>query len=180
MRSCKRAWIYLGLGLPQGKALARADDAPLAIALRAGDRVLLAGDALVWGLHAPLGRLAAGAGVQLEAVALSGSTVADWADAPWLPGLLDDYRPAAIVWALDPYADAAWSLRGRARAVGVRRICWLPPPGGIRRIGTVVVPDDELVVHPGMECTLPTAAGFAGWAGSAWYACAGVTPTGSM
>jgi hypothetical protein len=175
VQSRKRAWIYLGLGLPSGRAYARAASG-VRVPIVAGDRILLAGDALVGGIYAPLAQLAAAADVQLEAIAIPGVSTAAWAEAPWLPGVLADYRPTAIVWALDPGEDAAWRLRALARAVGTRTVCWMPPPSGLRRLGPARALPSEIVVRPGRDCILPTAAGFAGWAGTAWYACgAGMT-----
>lgn len=157
----RRRWLYAGLGLPVGVAVARRP---------AGDRavpasVLLLGDDVAQAVAPPLVRLCRDAGVVIYVAARPSMTPKAWAEQGWLHRACVELKPQLLVLAflasVDP-ADVA-NLAGEAGAVPT---VWLSPhePADVAEAGIANVV--HLPSSP--EAALPTAFAYAGWAGMLW------------
>ncbi len=156
MRSNKRQWIYEGLSLPPGVAVAR-PRRPGA----AAQRVLLAGGILAEGLGAPLRALARDGHIPLMVDARPDTAPRDWCR--WLPKRLSEGQPNVVLLALEPDGAAPQLERVVVRA-GARPV-WLPRRG---RPDRHQLPAEALHIRLQGDRMTPTAAGFAAWAGHCW------------
>lgn len=156
MRGRKRAWIYAGLGVPEGRALVR----PVAPHAYDPARVLLAGTDEGRGLVAPLSRLAAENHTALKVDCRIGATSGDWAVNDWLDQHLAVFRPTTVLFVGDRRFAGAITEKVNA-GEGDARLLWLAPSGSraVERVEVAVV-----VARSG------TASGYAAWAGQAWAA----------
>jgi lysophospholipase L1-like esterase len=154
--------------------------------IRAGDRLLLVGDSLAQGLAAPLKRLAADGSVNATSDGRVGTRIDQWAQQTWLQTDLQS-SPTFVLVSLGtndmklanalserPLLD---QLLARLRASNAR-VVWILPPTmpfpdpGVRAMiadtGVLLFRSDLLAIARGPDSIHPTAAGYAGWAGSIW------------
>lgn len=196
MHPRKRSWIWGGLGLasPHGLVVSEQKTAAGGAARRGknclvrGARMLVVGDATAKGLGPALRQLAQEEGVLLREGGRPGTTIADWAKEPWLADHLAAYPATIAVVSLGlrdlgaerdvspDLAQIARTLR-TARPPGVPSIWVLPPKpedetailrAALGRFGAECFPSGALVLPRGQDGVLPTAIGYAGWAGAIW------------
>ena len=160
MRQRKREWVYAGLSIPPGVAVAR----PVGQAPKDQRRVLLVGGPFAQPLALPLSALAFGAQADLRVELRPEQSAYAWDRYGWLRALLQDFHPTAVLLAMEPYDPAsARSLRDLAAAEGAKAV-WLPPSGTPPHPGPVAV--------SGPRVPKPSAQDYAAWAGAAWNALA--------
>jgi hypothetical protein len=193
MHPRKRSWIWGGLGLASSSGLVVASEPKKPATggkgcLVRGARMLVVGDATAKGLGPALRQLAQEEGVLLVAGGRPGSTIADWAKEPWLAEHLGAFPATIAVVSLGladlsterdispDLAAIARTLR-TARPPGVPSVWVLPPKpraetevlrAVLGRFGAACFPSDALVLPRGQDGVLPTAIGYAGWAGAIW------------
>jgi len=177
----KRSWIYSGLAHPRGVVLARSERPRRR--LRSGSSLLLCGDEHAWGLRPFLGHLCRDGGVSFSARAHR-CTLEDWADSAGLRAAVAEFEPTVVVMSLGlcgaPSEKTAATVRDIAAAARSSRgtLVWLRPPersaagAGLRQqLDHAKVPSfhsDALELPRGPDGKLPTARGYAGWAGALW------------
>lgn len=152
-----------------------------------GARVLLIGDSLAQGLAPPLMQLARTDGVHLTARGRQSTTIAQWADQPWLAQALAEGPFALVLVSLGtndmklarPAAEAAAldRLLGRIRATGAL-VVWIAPPTmpfpdpGVRALvastRVPTFPSETLSIPRSADGIHGSIAGYAGWAGALW------------
>lgn len=158
MRQRKREWVYEGLPVPPGVALARSA-APQPEAM---PRVLLAGGPFAQTLVLPLAALAGGAKAELRVELRPEQSAYAWAHYGWLEALLEDFHPTGVLLAMEPYDPAsAAALRDLAKDKGANAV-WLPPSGAPPHPGPRAV--------SGPRVSRPSIGDYAAWAGAAWTA----------
>lgn len=190
VNSKKRLWIWTGLVLVAGVGLAVSASAapPPKSVLAPGTRLLLIGDSLAVGLATPLGQIAQESGVTLKTDARSGTRIDQWANQPWLASVVASFRPTVILVSLGTndmkLADPATTqkpflirLAALLRGTGAR-VVWIAPPtmpfpdkgvqALIRTSGFPVFGSEALTIPRTSDGIHPTAAGYAGFAGSVW------------
>jgi hypothetical protein len=192
MHPRKRSWIWGGLGLASSSGLVTEPKKAAAArkgCLVRGARMLVIGDATAKGLGPALRQLAQEEGVLLAAGGRPGSTIADWAKEKWLEEHLGSFPAtiAVISLGLSDLAPDAHDVRPSlaviartlrtARPPGVPSVWVLPPKpradtevlrAALGQFGAECFPSDALVLPRGQDGVLPTAIGYAGWAGAIW------------
>jgi hypothetical protein len=194
MHPRKRSWIWGGLGLASSSGLVVTEQkktAPVDGGKRClvrGARMLVVGDATAKGLGPALRQLAQEEGVLLIAGGRAGTTIADWAKEPWLAEHLASFPATIAVVSLGlgdlaPDRDLRPDLAAIARTLrtarppGVPSVWVLPPKpreetevlrAALGQFGAACFPSDALVLPRGQDGVLPTAIGYAGWAGAIW------------
>lgn len=188
--SKKRLWIWTGLVLVAGVGLAVSTSAaaPPKSVLAPGTRLLLIGDSLAQGLATPLKQITTEARVDLVVDARSGTRIDQWANQPWLASVVASFRPTVILVSLGTndmkLADPSTSqkpfllkLAATLRSTGAH-VVWIAPPtmpfpdqgvrALIRTAGVPVFGSESLTIPRTSDGIHPTAAGYAGFAGSVW------------
>lgn len=158
----KRSWLYTGMAVDPGVALARPiDRTPRLITPVARPRdIVLVGDGFARGLAPTLAKLASDHGGRLFV--------------PSGPSLPPDARAGALVLAGGPH-DALWAWLQQGRRMGLVMVL-APPPGLMdehlraraRAAGARVAPTARTQVVLGPDGRTPSASGFAALAGVVW------------
>jgi len=177
----KRSWIYSGLAHPPGVVLAHPERARHR--LLPGATLLLCGDEHAWGLGPFLGHLCRDGGVAFRSRAHR-CTLEDWADSAGLRAAVAELEPTVVVMSLGlsgpPTEQTAAAVREVAAAARPCRgtLVWLRPPersdATVRmrqQLSLAKVPSfhsEALELPRGPDGKLPTARGYAGWAGALW------------
>lgn len=167
MHRDKRRWIYAGLAVPPGVAVAARSMPHFG-----ADRLLLLGGDAAAGLGPPLGRLARDAGLSLRVDSRRGSTPADWRKRGWARPLVAAAEPSLVLVALEQGPDAAL-LDAELRAAAAVNTIWLSAERKSMWDRTVQPPPHmSRTVHTGAcgGTMVHTAAGYAAWAASVWQA----------
>lgn len=155
MKCDKRQWIYEGLAIPAGLAVARRQTRR-----PAARSVFLVGGVLAEGLAPPLLTLAADSSVPIAVDARPDAGPVDWQ--PWGPQLPGS-RPNVVLIALEPDASAPY-LDHAVRRSGAQPL-WLT-----RRRSAAVsnLPAEALHIPLHGDRMTPTVAGYAAWAAHCW------------
>lgn len=188
----KRSWIWGGLGLASsahGLVTEAKKGAEVGKGcLRRGARLLAIGDATARGLSPALRQMSLDQGVLFRTDGRPKTTIADWAEEPWLAEHLRAYPATLTVISLGladltTETDLAFDLARIARTLrttlprGVPAVWILPPRdraeterlrAPLRALACECFPSEELVLPRGQDGILPTAIGYAGWAGAIW------------
>jgi lysophospholipase L1-like esterase len=153
-------------------------------------RVLLFGDSMAVGLDPQLRQLATEAGVlAYDGHGIVGTRLDEWAKSPWLDQELETFQPTIILVSLgtndealgegaaarqEPYLD---ELLDKLAASGAE-IVWIGPPAlpfpregvsdMIRHKAPYYFASEGLSIPRSPDGLHPSAAGYAGWAGSIW------------
>lgn len=182
MHSAKRAWIYQGLALADGVGLVaqRGAAAPSPV-LEPGWGLTLFGDAIAEGLLQPLMQLASPA-VRFTSYCVERARPEDWLLRRWVDDLVRNAPPrtlfaGAFEWVNPLPVEALLAIERRVEGAG-GIVAWLAPPqaadDAVYAIEYAklfrphhVFRSDGLEIQLGAD-GVPTAVGYAGWAGSFW------------
>jgi hypothetical protein len=188
-----RRLIYAAILTAAGVGLARTVRGPRI--KRGSSRLLVLGDEMAMGICPPIRALGSEIEVKVECLARAGTTIDYYAAGPGAAALdqqLKQQRPTLVLVLLGtnddrmtgsaiaqrqrPFLDALLSKLGS----GGSEVLWIGPPRtpwaprGIPELVRSALPksayfrSDALAIPRGPDGLMPTARGFAGWAGSVW------------
>jgi len=163
LRLRKRRWVYDGLGIPPGVAVASERALPRR---RLPGQVLLVGDEVAQSIGPPLMRLARDAQVALLVQARASATPRQWFDSGWLVDVLGRVQPDVLL--LGFLAGAPIADVERLSLLASCPTLWISP---LTR--AELAEHGQLTAHPvhlpdSPDTMVPTAAGYAAWAGQVW------------
>lgn len=183
-----RRFLLGGLLIASGVGLVISEAASAARRprLRPGDRVLLIGDSLAAGLHPHMKQLAREEGVEYQGSGRDGTRIDEWARDPWLRQTMATFEPTVVLVSLgtndvalgpERQADDLDELLTTLTAEGAT-VVWIGPPelpfeadamlSLLRREAPYYFESEDYDIPRAPDGLHPTAAGYAGWAGSIW------------